>query len=130
MIAVLVEAEPAPQGDPNDPSSTDAWKPVQGNNLLGQTVSSLHRLKDVNNADGGYFVFGDISCKRIGFYRLQFNLFDFQNGEAVFVKSTVSEPFQAVVSSKEFRGQRESTPLSRTFSDQGVRLRLRKEQRV
>lgn len=50
MIAVLVEAEPAPQGDPNDPSSTDAWKPVQGNNLLGQTVSSLHRLKDVNNA--------------------------------------------------------------------------------
>lgn len=35
-----------------------------------------------------------------------------------------------VVTSKEFRGQMESTHLSRTFSDQGVRLRLRKEQRT
>lgn len=35
-----------------------------------------------------------------------------------------------VVTSKDFRGQMESTHLSRTFSDQGVRLRLRKEQRT
>lgn len=34
------------------------------------------------------------------------------------------------MTSKEFRGQMESTHLSRTFSDQGVRLRLRKEQRT
>ena len=36
----------------------------------------------------------------------------------------------SVVTTKDFRGQMESTHLSRTFSDQGVRLRLRKEQRT
>ena len=28
-------------------------------------------------SDGGFFVFGDISCRNLGHYRLQFNLFDF-----------------------------------------------------
>ena len=46
----------------------------------------------------------------------------------MFVANVVSEPFK-VVSQKEFRGLSESTHLSRTFSDQGVRLRLRKEPR-
>ncbi len=66
---------------------------------------------------------------------------------AVFVKSEVSNPFNgelihdtyvflalsligAVVTMKDFRGQMESTALSRSFSDQGVRLRLRKESRT
>lgn len=47
---------------------------------------------------------------------------------ANFVDTAVSEPFK-VVPIKEFRGLMESTHLSRTFSDQGVRLRLRKEAR-
>jgi velvet factor protein len=34
-----------------------------------------------------------------------------------------------VVSQKDFKGLEESTYISRAFSDQGVRLRLRKEQR-
>lgn len=28
--------------------------------------------------DGGFFVFGDISCRKIGMYRLQFNLFNYE----------------------------------------------------
>jgi hypothetical protein len=44
------------------------------------------------------------------------------------VTSAVSNAFR-VMPVKEFRGLRESTHLSRTFSDQGVRLRLRKEAR-
>ena len=62
--------------------------------LAGTLVSSLHRLKDINNngwsivlltlcteidgalADGGFFVFGDLSVKVEGEYRLQFGLFD------------------------------------------------------
>lgn len=61
--------------------------------LAGSLVSSLHRLKDVNNAgmepssfywnrilsawsDGGFFVFGDISVKAQGAHRLRFSLFD------------------------------------------------------
>lgn len=70
---------------------------MPGKHLIGQTVSSLHRLKDVTNkgellvrncmlrssalttsADGGFFVFGDISAKKVGTYKLRFSLFDTQ----------------------------------------------------
>ncbi|KAL8922396.1 MAG: hypothetical protein Q9172_003589 [Xanthocarpia lactea] len=44
--------------------------------LSGTLVSSLHRLKDVDNLDGGFFVFGDLSVKVEGEYRLQFSLFE------------------------------------------------------
>lgn len=92
MNAVLVSADDERPGQP---------KTLQGNQLLGQNVSSLHRLKDIDNkgmdvrrrvncsaqqtkrlltlrADGGFFVFGDISCRRTGTYRLQFNLFNYE----------------------------------------------------
>ncbi|KAK3724792.1 hypothetical protein LTR37_000840 [Vermiconidia calcicola] len=122
MTATLVEAdehEEAPQNHLHDSP------------LIGQNVSSLHRLKDIDNRDGGFFVFGDISCRRVGRFRLQFNLYEFRKDEeqVLFVESAVSEAF-TVVNSKEFRGLMESTTLSRTFSDQGVRLRLRKEPRA
>ncbi len=63
--------------------------------LAGTLVSSLHRLKDVDNSgrslpryithrsttdvaipDGGFFVFGDLSVKVEGEYRLRFSLFE------------------------------------------------------
>ncbi|KAL8863179.1 MAG: hypothetical protein Q9178_000554 [Gyalolechia marmorata] len=91
--------------------------------LSGTLVSSLHRLKDVDNLDGGFFVFGDLSVKVEGEYRLQFSLFEMLKTEVVFIKSTVSSPFRA------FPGMSESTFLSRSFGDQGVRLRIRKEPR-
>lgn len=63
MIAVIVEGE---EGDTLLPSKY----------LVGQTSSSLHRLKDIDNKDGGFFVFGDISVRKAGKHRLRFNLFD------------------------------------------------------
>lgn len=95
----------------------DPEETVPGKYLIGQTVSSLHRLKDINNkgefwvteevsrmarmgfrsfdsrpssrtrvktrvkanalsTDGGFFVFGDISARKLGTYRLRFSLFD------------------------------------------------------
>ena len=62
--------------------------------LSGTLVSSLHRLKDVDNMgkcsmivqtscihlhgtlDGGFFVFGDLSVTLEGDYRLRFSLFE------------------------------------------------------
>lgn len=63
--------------------------------LAGTLVSSLHRLKDVDNSgkcwqlqrcgrtvsanarpDGGFFVFGDLSVKIEGEFRLKFTLFE------------------------------------------------------
>ncbi|KAH0544568.1 hypothetical protein FGG08_001340 [Glutinoglossum americanum] len=44
--------------------------------LAGTLVSSLHRLKDIDNSDGGFFVFGDLSVKLEGEFRLRFSLFE------------------------------------------------------
>jgi hypothetical protein len=130
--------------------------------LAGTLVSSLHRLKDIDNTgmaleislglrlmilDGGFFVFGDLSVKVEGEYRLRFSLFEmlkygildtvlelasnvlFSRTEVVHIKSIVSEPF-TVYAAKNFPGMAESTFLSRSFGDQGVRLRIRKEPRT
>lgn len=99
--------------------------------LLGTLVSSIQRLKDVNNKDGGFFVFGDISVKLHGSFRLRFTLFNFQpeTNEVHCLATTTSAKFKVVLA-KEFRGMDESTYLSRAFADQGVRLRLRKEARA
>lgn len=65
--------------------------------LSGSTVSSLHRLCDLDNSgkffcfffflpflyhssifiiDAGFFVFGDLNVKKEGSFRLQFSLFE------------------------------------------------------
>lgn len=44
--------------------------------LSGSTVSSLYRLRDIDNSDGGFFVFGDLAVKKEGRYRLHFSLFE------------------------------------------------------
>ncbi|MCJ1375033.1 hypothetical protein MMC20_006267 [Loxospora ochrophaea] len=96
--------------------------------LAGTLVSSLHRLKDVDNTDGGFFVFGDLSVKLEGDFRLRFNLFEMVKTEVVYIKSITTDRFR-VFSAKNFPGMDESTFLSRSFGDQGVRLRIRKEPR-
>ncbi|KAK9432105.1 velvet factor, partial [Lipomyces doorenjongii] len=99
--------------------------------LAGTLVSSLHRVRDGNDREGGYFVFGDLSIKLEGKFRLQFNLFEMLEfvpfgAQVEFITSTISDVF-TVYSSRQYPGVLESTFLSRQFSDQGVRLRLRKE---
>ncbi|KAL1959317.1 hypothetical protein VTO42DRAFT_2504 [Malbranchea cinnamomea] len=97
--------------------------------LAGTLVSSLHRLKDIDNSDGGFFVFGDLSVKVEGDYRLKFNLFEMRKEEVVHLKSVLSNTF-SVLPPKNFPGMSESTFLSRSFADQGVKLRIRKEART
>ncbi|GJJ69469.1 hypothetical protein EMPS_01815 [Entomortierella parvispora] len=97
--------------------------------LAGTVVSSLNRLKDVDNSDGGFFVFGDMSARIEGHFRLRFTLFELIEGQVVHVMSITSNPM-IVHSSKTFPGMSESTFLSRSFSDQGVRIRIRKDHHV
>jgi hypothetical protein len=73
-------------------------------------------------------VFGDLSVKIEGVFRLQFTLFEVRDKEVAYIKSITSGPFN-VYASKNWPGMAESTPLTRSFSEQGVRLRLRKEPR-
>lgn len=98
------------------------------NSIVGNLVSSLHKLKDSDNSDGGFFVFGDLSVKQEGRFRLQFDLFELRDGDCIHRTSVRSNVF-TVHSPKNFPGMSESTFLTRSFSDQGVRLRLRKDSR-
>ncbi|KAF9110639.1 hypothetical protein BGX27_006060 [Mortierella sp. AM989] len=97
--------------------------------LAGTVVSSLNRLKDVDNSDGGFFVFGDMSVRIEGRFCLRFTLFELIEGQVVHVMTTLSNPMIAHPS-KTFPGMSESTFLSRSFSDQGVRIRIRKDHHV
>ncbi|CAJ0760261.1 259_t:CDS:2, partial [Entrophospora sp. SA101] len=78
--------------------------------------------------DGGFFVFGDISIRVEGRYRLRFSLFEVIKNEVIHLQSIISDIF-TIYSAKAFPGASESTFLSRSFSDQGVRIRIRKEHR-
>ncbi|CAJ2505603.1 Uu.00g129970.m01.CDS01 [Anthostomella pinea] len=103
------------------------------NMMSGQMVSSLHRLKDPSNQEGAFFIFGDLTIRSEGHYVIRFELLQFEVGgdELGFVDhitSITSRPFQ-VHAGKAFPGMQESTFLTRSFSDQGVRLRLRKDSR-
>lgn len=100
-----------------------------GQALTGNTVSSLHRLKDLENREGAYFVFADLSVKLEGAFKLEFNLFEMREDGCVHITSITSAQF-TVFAKRNFPGMMESTPLTRTFADQGVRLRLRKEPRA
>ncbi|KAJ5102576.1 Velvet factor [Penicillium argentinense] len=97
--------------------------------LAGTLVSSLHRLKDVDNSDGGFFVFGDLSVKIEGEFRLKFSLFEMRKQQVIYLKTIISDRFR-VSPPKNFPGMMESTFLSRSFADQGVKLRIRKEPRT
>ncbi|KAG2174982.1 hypothetical protein INT43_006044 [Umbelopsis isabellina] len=97
--------------------------------MTGSVVSSLHRLKDVDNHDAGFFVFGDLAIKIPGVFRLHFSLFEIQNDQVINRETIATQPF-TVYSPKQFPGPLESTFLSRTFADQGVRMRIRKEHRM
>ncbi|ORX50808.1 hypothetical protein DM01DRAFT_1089707 [Hesseltinella vesiculosa] len=97
--------------------------------LSGATVSSLYKLRDIDNQDGGFFIFGDLSVKKQGKFKLQFCLFEIRDGVVENRNTTLSDPF-TVYLPKQFPGALEATFLSRTFSDQGVKMRIRKEHRL
>src|SRR5690349_13463277 len=78
--------------------------------LAGTVVSSLNRLKDVDNSDGGFFVFGDISVRIEGRFCLRFTLFELIERQVVHVMTSISNPM-TVHSSKTFPGVLESTFL-------------------
>eukprot|EP00842_Homolaphlyctis_polyrhiza_P002802 jgi/Hompol1/3522/HPOL_003268-RA len=94
----------------------------------GSIVSSLYRLRDLDSKDGAFFVFPDLSVRMEGIYRLKFSLFEIVNTEILFCTSIISDIFN-VFPAKKFPGMEESTMLSRTFAEQGLKIRIRKEVR-
>ncbi|KAF1984185.1 hypothetical protein K402DRAFT_145701 [Aulographum hederae CBS 113979] len=122
------------KGSNNSKAESASAGRFNANELSGTLSSSLHRLKDTNDRDGGYFIFGDVSVKIIGQHQLRFTLYELLKAEnggvgtVQYLFDITTDPFN-VVAAKDFRGLEESTYISRAFSDQGVRLKLRKEPR-
>ncbi|KAI8969090.1 velvet factor-domain-containing protein [Mycotypha africana] len=94
----------------------------------GSVVSSLYHLKDIDNTDAGFFVFPDLSVRMEGSYRLKLSLFEIIGKDVFHCRSIISNKF-FVYSAKKFPGMEESTFLSRSFADQGLKIRIRKELR-
>ncbi|KAJ2700810.1 hypothetical protein H4218_001798 [Coemansia sp. IMI 209128] len=102
-------------------------------NLIGASVTTGAKLVDVDGSSGVFFVFPDLSIRKDGEYRFRFSFFDLKsdtsdilNTTAQIKARTFSEPFR-VYSAKQFPGMIESTPLSKHFAKQGVKIPVRKE---
>ncbi|KAI8807355.1 velvet factor-domain-containing protein [Cladochytrium replicatum] len=91
--------------------------------ITGTIASSLYRLKDTDSSYGGFFFFPEISIRIEGRYRLRFTLFEIIDNVVLRRKSTVSDPFM-VYNNKTFPGVADSTPLSKFFADQGLKIRI------
>ncbi|KAK8115923.1 hypothetical protein PG984_012425 [Apiospora sp. TS-2023a] len=127
--------------DGGDRDTRDEESKTIGAYMAGSTVSSLHRLKDTDNRDSGFFIFPDLTVKKEGWYRIRFTLMTMEenrtenrietagfDGSWITICNIHSKPFQ-VHTARTFPGMAESTFMTRSFSDQGVRIRLRKDSR-
>ncbi|CAM1505722.1 Fc.00g113590.m01.CDS01 [Cosmosporella sp. VM-42] len=103
------------------------------NYLAGSRASSIYHLKDTTGTHGGFFIFGDVSVRHEGIFRLRFTLYNrIENTGSpsfYFVSEVISDPV-TIYSPKKFPGMAESTLLTRVFCEQGVKLRLRKDGRA
>ncbi|KAJ2452332.1 hypothetical protein EV183_003011 [Coemansia sp. RSA 2336] len=97
--------------------------------MTGSVVASLAHLKDIDGNDGAFFVFPDLSVRCEGIYRLKFSLFEIVGNQVFFCKSITSAMF-TVYSAKKFPGMEESTRLTKLFAEQGLKIRVRKEQKT
>ncbi|RDW70714.1 velvet factor family protein [Aspergillus mulundensis] len=114
-------------------------------NLIGCLSASASRLNDTEDKIGVWFILQDLSVRTEGIFRLKFSFVNvgkalnpddplheseiaevINKGTVPILASTFSEPFQ-VFSAKKFPGVIESTPLSKVFAMQGVKIPIRKD---
>jgi len=118
----------------SDLTNTDNPSPAATRNLIGSLVASAAKLFNTEDQLGIYFVFQDLSIRTEGTFRLGFSLIDVgspylqgvNEAPSKVLAQTFSEPF-TVFSAKKFPGMIESTPLSRAFARQGVKIPIRKD---
>ncbi|KAF2168908.1 hypothetical protein M409DRAFT_65262 [Zasmidium cellare ATCC 36951] len=116
------------------PPSTSASSAMYTRNLIGSLTVNAARLTDNESKAGYWFVLQDLSVRTEGFFRLRMSFIDISNhgapgvnrGKAPVLAWTFSDKFQ-VYSAKKFPGVIESTPLSKTFASQGIKIPIRKD---
>ncbi|KAF2405467.1 hypothetical protein EJ06DRAFT_27230 [Trichodelitschia bisporula] len=104
-------------------------------NLIGSLTVNASRLNDTDGQLGFWFVLSDLSVRTEGLFRLKCNFVDvgdqekptdLNTGKAPVLATCYSETFQ-VYSAKKFPGVIESTPLSKKFASQGIKIPIRKD---
>jgi hypothetical protein len=105
-------------------------------NLIGMNAVNACRLNDTTGKMGFWFVLQDLSVRTEGNFRLKLSMCDvgtgsgnnahITNGKSPILATANSEPF-TVYSAKKFPGVIESTPLSKCFAGQGIKIAIRKE---
>ncbi|RDA82552.1 hypothetical protein CP532_3767 [Ophiocordyceps camponoti-leonardi (nom. inval.)] len=113
-------------------------------NLIGSLAASAFRLSDTLDHIGIWFVLQDLSVRTEGSFRLRFSFVNvgarggarrdsitprINTGRAPILASCFSDVFN-VYSAKKFPGVCESTPLSKTFATQGIKIPIRKDANV
>ncbi|KAK6193773.1 hypothetical protein LQW54_012129 [Pestalotiopsis sp. IQ-011] len=105
--------------------------------LIGNIASSVHKAKigdDDDKREVGVLVFPNLSVRNKGRFRLHFTAYIMPPSpdggkleeEWVAVAETTSEVFN-VLEGRAYPGLAESTSLTRTLADQGIKLRLHRE---
>ncbi|KAI9358407.1 velvet factor-domain-containing protein [Pilaira anomala] len=118
-----------------DEEGVETNSAIKMRNLVGSSVSSATKLYDLNGNLGIYFVFQDVSLRTEGRFRLKFSLVDVGSpyshsvnttSNSCVLKTIYTEPF-TVYTAKKFPGVVQSTPLSKCFARQGIKIPIRKE---
>jgi hypothetical protein len=105
-------------------------------NLIGMNTVNAFRLNDPDGKTGFWFVLQDLSVRTEGTFRLKMSFADIgtgtgpnavvSTGKCPVLASCFSDPF-TVYSAKKFPGVIESTPLSKCFAQQGIKIPIRKD---
>jgi hypothetical protein len=104
-------------------------------NLIGSVVVNASKMKDDKDQWGIFFVFQDLSVRTEGTFRLKCSFIDIgdetdpsgiNHGNPPVLATCFTDIFQ-VYSAKKFPGVIESTPLSKAFASQGVKIPIRKD---
>ncbi|KAA8576693.1 hypothetical protein EYC84_006770 [Monilinia fructicola] len=101
--------------------------PPQGmytRNLIGSLSASAFRLTDPDDRIGIWFVLQDLSVRTEGDFRLRFS---FVNVGAPSPSQINNQLIVLLFSAKKFPGVVESTPLSKCFATQGIKIPIRKD---
>ncbi|ORX83649.1 hypothetical protein K493DRAFT_156774, partial [Basidiobolus meristosporus CBS 931.73] len=123
-----------PASVPHEPASSSISvislkSPVYARNLVGSLVSPSYQLLNLDDEQGIYFVFPDLSVRTEGQFVLKFVLSDLlrvrEDLSAGILAHCYSKPF-TIYTSREFPGVDKSTPLTNHFAKQGVQIPTRR----
>ncbi|KAK8175735.1 developmental regulator VelB [Phyllosticta citrichinensis] len=119
---------------PMPPATNNTATGMFTRNLIGSLSVNAFRLLDPSGHQGFWFVLQDLSVRTEGMFRLKMNFVNvgsiggngLNQGKAPVLASVFSDSFQ-VYSAKKFPGVIESTPLSKCFAGQGIKIPIRKD---